>query len=219
MKALLRERVRIMSAPAVLRRTIIAGLDQEDARLSIRRVRSSCRSLWVGSLGALAAAAVVLVAILVSGLGRQPTANGALESAVDDYLSAERNFVSTPVLRTETDLALALATEFGYPFVWDFSPLGLALAGARIDPQPDGRTIAYSFYRGRAGSILCINSRQRDFNIPPGGEIVHGVHFFRYKGVWVGVANYGSVFCYLVTRLTPTQMTPALIRSGPNIGN
>lgn len=218
LKAVLRERIPIVPAPAQLRQKIIAALDVEDSRPAIGRVRFSRRPLWLGSLGAVAAAAVVLVVILVGGLRRPPPANNAFEAALNNYLSAERNFTSNPALGTQADLAVALTSEFGYPFIWDFSPLGLTLAGARIEHQPDGRAIAYSLYKGKAGSILCINFRQLDFKMPPGGEVVHGVHFYRYKDVWIGVVNYGSVFCYFISRLTPAQMTPALIHRGPNIG-
>lgn len=218
LKALLRERIPTVSAPPELQQKIIAALDREDARPAISRVRFSRRPLWLGSLGALAAAAIILVVIMVGGLSRPPPVNNALQGAVNDYLTAERNFASNPAISSQADLALALTTAFGYPFIWDFSGLGLTLAGARIDHRPDGSAIAYSFYKGKAGSILCINFRQHDFNIPPGGEVVHGVHFYRYKDIWVGVVNYGSVFCYFISRLTPAQMTPALIRSGPNIG-
>jgi len=218
LKALLRERIPLIPAPAELRQKIIAGLDLEDAHPAIRRTRFARRPLLLGSIGALAAAAAVLVVILVGGLGRQPIANSALEVAVSDYLKAERNFASNPALSSQTDLAAALATELGYPFVWDFSALGLALAGARIDRQPSGKVIVYSFYKGKAGSILCINFRQHDFVMPPGGEDVHGVRFYHYKDVWVGVVSYASVFCYFVSRLTPAQMMPALIHGGPSLG-
>jgi len=172
----------------------------------------------MGSLGALAAAAVLLVVIFAGHWGRQP-ANSALEAAVNDYLSAERGFAPSPKLNSLTDLALALSSEFGYPYVWDFSSLGLSLAGGRIEHRPDGKAVVYSLYKGKAGSILCINVRQADFRYPSGGEDVHGVRFYKYRDVWVGVVNYGSVFCYFVTRLTPQQMMPALIRSGgPNLG-
>jgi len=218
LKSVLRERIPIESAPAELRQKIIAALDQEDARPALGRVRLGRRALVLSSLGALAAAAVVLIVVLAGGLGRQPPANSGLASAVNDYLSAERNFVPNPAITTQTDLAMALATEFGYPFVWDFSPLGLSLVGGRIDHQPGGRTVVYSLYKGKAGSILCINLRRLDLGMPPGGETVHGVRFYRYKNVWVGVVGYGSVFCYFVSRLTPAQMTPALIHGGPNLG-
>src|SRR5579864_2194058 len=83
LKALLRERIPIVSAPVELRQKIIAALDREDSRPVVRRVWFSRRPLWLGSIGALAAAAVVLMVILVGGLGRQPS-NGVLDVAVND---------------------------------------------------------------------------------------------------------------------------------------
>jgi anti-sigma factor RsiW len=217
LKALLRERIPIVAAPAELRRKIIADLDLEDARAA-GSVRFSRRPLLLGSLGALAVAATVLVAILVGGLGRQPT-NRAFESAVKDYLSAQQNFASNSALSSPADLAVALSSELGYPFVWDFSPLGLAMVGARIDHRANGDAVAYTLYKGKAGSILCISFRKRDLIFPPGGKELHGVRFYPYDGFWIGVVNYGSVFCYFVTRLTPDQMLPALIHSGPKLGS
>jgi hypothetical protein len=218
LKALLHERIPIVSAPAELRQRVITALGREDSRPAARHRRFSRRPLWVGSLGALAAAAAVAVIILVGGLGRPP-ANAALEAAVNDYLSAERSFAPSSALNTPADLALALTSEFGYPFIWDFSPLGLTMAGARIEHRAGGRAIAYSFYKGKAGSVLCINLRQVDFTYPPGGEELHGVRFYRYRNLWIGVVNYGSVFCYFVSRLTPAQMLPVLVRGGPKLAS
>ncbi len=217
LKALLRERIPIVSAPAELRHKIIVALDREDAQSKGRRLRLSRRPLWLGSLGALAAAAAILVIILVRGLG-QPPPNRAFDAAVNEYLTSERSFASSSRLSSPTDLALALSTEFGYPFVWDFSSVGLTLAGARIERRPEGKVLVYSLYKGKAGSILCINFRQPDLALPPGGQELHGVRFYQYRNLWIGVVNYGQVFCYFVTRLTPTQLLPALLHSGPKLG-
>ena len=78
--------------------------------------------------------------------------------------------------------------------------------------------MAYSLYKGPRGSILCINFRQLDYSPPPGGEALHGVLFYRYEDIWIGVVRYGSVFCLLVTRLTPAQMAPALTVGAPKVG-
>jgi anti-sigma factor RsiW len=222
LKSLLRERIPIVAAPAELRRSIIAALDREDAQSRGRRLRFSGRPysprpVRFALLGGFAAAAAVLVILLFRGQG-QPPQNRAFDAAVNEYLTSERSFASTSALSSPNDLALALATELGYPFVWDFSSVGLTLSGARIDHQPGQKVLIYSLYKGKAGSILCINFRQRDLIIPPGGQELHGVRFYKYKDLWIGVVNYGQVFCYFVTRLTPTQLLPALLRSGPKLG-
>ena len=217
LKALIHERIPIIPAPPALRQKIGAALDLEDASVPVRRQRFSRRPLWLGSFGALAVAAIVLVLILVGGLGRQPS-GGALEAVAQDYLSAERGFASSSALSSPDDLAQALMTEFGYPFIWDFSSVGLTLAGARIEHRPGGRTVAYSLYKGKRGSILCINLRRWDFSLPPGGKDLHGVRFYKYRGLWVGVVNYGSVFCYFVSRMAPAEMLPALIHGEPKLG-
>lgn len=227
LKALLRRDIPILSAPQELRQQIIAALDREpapsvaapseQARSKVRYLRFSRRPLWLGSLGAAAAAAVVLVLVLVKGLGRPP-AHTPFDAAINDYFRSEQSFAASAALNSPTDLALALSMEFGYPIVWDFSSVGLTLTGARVEHRPDGRSLIYSLYKGKAGSILCINFRQADLVIPPGGQEVHGVHFYKYRDVWIGVVNYGQVFCYFVTRLTPTQLLPALIHNGPKLG-
>ncbi len=223
LKAVLRQRIPIVPAPDDLRRKIIAALDAETARpasaparrAQVGRVRFTRRPLWTGSFAALAAAAAVIAVIMVRGLGQQSTPPNAFDSAIKEYVVSERNFASNPALSSPTEFASALALEFGYPYIWDFSPLGLNLVGARIDRLPNGETLAYGLYKGPRGSILCINFRQLAFKFPPGGQIVHGVRFYRYGDFSIGVVNYGSVFCYLVSRFTPAQLAPALVVPSP----
>jgi hypothetical protein len=220
-KALLRQRFPVVPAPDDLRRKIIAAIDAETPRpasapacsAQVGRVRITRRPLWMGSLAALAAAAIAL--IMVRGLGQQPTPPNAFDSAIKEYIVSERNFASNPALRSPTEFASALALELGYPYIWEFSPLGLNLVGARIDHRPNGKTIAYGLYKGPRGSILCINFRQLAFKFPPGGQIVHGVRFYGYGDFTIGVVNYGSVFCYLVSRFTPRQIALALVVPSP----
>src|SRR5579883_490148 len=217
-KALLRQQIPILSAPPELRRKIVAALDREDAARVPPQVRRFSRlPLWLGWAGAAAAAAAIFVVVLMSSPRRHSPpspGNPALEAAANDYLKAEHEFVPGSGLNTQTDLANALTMNFGYPFIWDFSSLGLNLAGGQIVHRPDGQLVAYSLYKGKGQSILCINLRQMDFSFPPGGHALHGVRFYRYRGLWIGVVNYGSVFCYFVTRMSPQQMLPALIHSG-----
>jgi hypothetical protein len=216
LKLILRERIPITPAPADLRRKIIAAMDREDVQEVAHLPRFSRRPLWIGSAAALAIAAAILVIILIGGLG-QPT-NSSFDAAVRDYLNSEQKFTSNPQLNSLPELASELVADFGYPYIWDFSPMGLSLAGARSEHLASGATVVYSLFRGKAGSILCINFRRLDFNLPAGGQEFHGVRFYRYKDVWIGVVNYGTVFCYMVTRMTPEQMAPALIRGAPKTG-
>ena len=215
LKSLLHDRIPIVSAPPEVRASVIAALDRETAPTALKPARMTRRPLWVGSIATLAAAAAVIAVILIRGMGPPP--NSTFEAAVTDYLQSEQRFTSNAGLHSVDELAMALANEFGYPYVWDFSSLGLSLAGARIDHLPSGKVMAYSLYKGPHGSILCINFRQLDYSPPPGGEELHGVRFYRYKDVWIGVVRYGSVFCLLVTRLTPAQMAPALTVGAPKI--
>jgi mycothiol system anti-sigma-R factor len=215
LKALIRERITIMPAPPELRKRIAAVLEAKTAGAARKGLMR--KPLWMASVAALAAAAAVLVVILVSGIG-QPQ-NPRFDAAVADYLKSEQSFKSSAGLRSVDELAVALANQFGYPYVWDFSSLGMALAGARIDHLAGGKVVAYSLYKGARGSILCINFRALDYVPPPGGQMLRGVRFYRYKDLWVGIVRYGTVFCLLVTRLPPAQMAPALIVGAPNTGS
>jgi anti-sigma factor (TIGR02949 family) len=213
LKGLLKERIPVVAAPSELRQRIISVLDRETARPAARRAR---RPLWMGSLGALAAAAAVLVVVLIRGFG-QPPANSSFDAAVKDYLSSQQSFASAPGLDTLPQLAVALASEFGYPWVWNFSSLGMNLAGARIDHLPGGKVMAYSLYKGPKGSILCINFRELAYRPPPGGAMLHGVRFYKYKDLSIGVVSYATVYCLIVSRLTPAEMAPALTVGAPKM--
>jgi hypothetical protein len=209
LKTLLHQRIAARAAPEELRRKIIAALDREDV-LGTPRARLHRPLIWLGSLGAIAAAAAIAAIVLIGGSGRQ-SGNPLLESVANDYLSAQHSFASNSALSTPANLATALAMEFGHPFIWDFSSLGLSLAGARIEHRPDGRAVIYSLYKGQGRSILCINVRQLSYAFPPGGKEFHGVRFYQYRGLWIGIVSYESVFCYFVTRMSPNQMLPALV--------
>jgi anti-sigma factor (TIGR02949 family) len=213
LKGLLKERLPVVAAPPELRRRIIAALDRETAQPAVRSFRLARQPLWMGA--ALAAAAAVLVVILIRIPG-QPPANSTFDAAVKDYLSSQQSFASAPGLDSLPQLAVALANEFGYPWVWDFSSLGLSLTGARIDHLPGGKAMAYSLYKGPRGSILCINFRELAYRPPPGGKLLHGVRFYKYKDLSIGVVSYATVYCLIVSRLTPAQMAPALTLGAPN---
>jgi hypothetical protein len=93
--------------------------------------------------------------------------------------------------------------------------LGLSLVGARIAHLPNGKVVAYGLYKGAPGTILSINFRELAFKFPPGGQVVQGVRFYKYCDVSIGVVRFGSVFCYLVSRLTPAHIAPALVVPSP----
>jgi len=215
LKGLLKERIPVVAAPSELRQRIIGALDRETPRPAVRPARPARRPLRRGSLGALAAAAAVLVVVLIRGVGQAPP--NSFDAAVKDYLSSQQSFASAPGLDTLPQLAVALASEFGYPWVWNFSSLGMNLAGARIDHLPGGKVMAYSLYKGPKGSILCINFRELAYRPPPGGAMLHGVRFYKYKDLSIGVVSYATVYCLIVSRLTPAEMAPALTVGAPKM--
>jgi hypothetical protein len=217
LKALLKRRIPIVAAPPELRQSIIAALDIEGVGLPVKPARPTRRPLWLGSMATLAAAAAVLVVVLTRGLPEAPS-NSAFDAAVKDYLSSQQGFGSAAGLDSLPEFAIALANEFGYPWVWDFSSLSLRFTGARIEHLPDGKVLAYSLYKGPRGSILCVNFRKLAYRLPPGGKMLHGVRFYKYKDLSIGVVRYSTVYCLIVSRFIPEEMTPALTVGSPKSG-
>jgi mycothiol system anti-sigma-R factor len=217
LKELLKRRISIVAAPAELRQRIIAALDVEMAGLRVKPARPTRRPLWLGAMVTLAAAAAVLVVVLTRGLPEAPP-NSTFDAAVKDYLSSQQGFASAAGLDSLPEFAIALANEFGYAWVWDFSSLGLRFTGARIEHLPDDKVLAYGLYKGPQGSILCINFRKLAYRLPPGGEMLHGVRFYKYKDLFIGVVRYNTVYCLIVSRFIPEKMSPALTVGSPKSG-
>jgi len=203
-KSILQKKVPIVAAPPALRMRILATLDASDARERSSRVATSGRRFWL-TAGAMAAAAILIVAILQQ--RQRPVA--AFDKAIAAYEQSEQNF--TPAVGTESEdrLAVALINEFGVAPVWDFSSVGLSPAGGRIDHSADGKAIAYGRYNGQHGSLLCIIDRDDTFHFPPGGQVIKGVHIYRYRGFSIAATNRYAVFCIMVTRLPVVDLAHA----------
>jgi anti-sigma factor RsiW len=206
-KSILQTKVPIVPAPDSLRMKIAAALDNEDASERARRASVFRPAIWT-TAAVMAAAAILLVVILRV----RQTSVPAFDEAITSYRQSERNF--TPAIGTNSNegLAVALINEFGVAPVWDFSSLGLSPVGGRIAHAADGKATAYSMYQGQRGSLLCIIDRNDNFHFPSRGQVVKGIHIYRYDGYSIAVTNRYSVFCIMVTRLPVTDLARAFNR-------
>ena len=192
-------------APAELRNRIMAALDEVDRQSqSQSRVRSIRRPLAWTAIGAMAAC---LIAVIV--LHAQQAANPAFDAAIQSFVQSEQSFASNVPSKSADELAVTYIDRFGVPMAWDFSSIGLEVAGGRMDQSSDGRTIGYSLYKGSRGSLLAVVYRNDLFNFPAGGEMVKGIHIYHYRGYSVAATNRYSVFCIMVTRLPTSDLAQA----------
>jgi anti-sigma factor RsiW len=197
------KRLATVTAPAELRNRIMAALDEVDRR-SQSRVRYLRRPL---ALTAIAALAACLIAVTI--LRVQQPANPAFDAAIESFVKSEQSFASNVPSKSADELAVTYIDRFGVPMAWDFSSIGLEVAGGRIDQSSDGRPIGYSLYKGSRGSLIAVICRNDLFNFPPGGETVKGVHIYHYRGYSVAATNRYSVFCIMVTRLPTSDLAQA----------
>ena len=201
-KALLREGLPIIQAPAALRERISAALDAADRAKPRARAREFRKPLLWVAVGSLAAC----LAVLVVNLQWREPGNPMFDPAVASFLKSEKDF-SPNVRSGSTDaLAIALIEQFGVAPIWDFSSLGLVPAGGRIDHTADGKAVAYTLYKGAQGSLLCRIDREEVIHFPSGGRVVKGVYLYRYKGFSIAATNRYAVFCVMVTRLPVAQL-------------
>ncbi len=208
-RTMLKENVPVIAAPEALRQRIAASLDAVDrAQARIARLRSFNRpSLWV-----VAASLAACLAIMLFNLRSRSNGNPAFDAAIASYLRSQKEFVPTVGSRSPDELAVALINQFGVPLVWDFSSIGLGSQGGRIDKAPSGRVVAYSLYKGRKGSLLCIITRSEPFHFPPGHQVVKGIHLYRYKGYSIAATDRYSVFCVMVSDLSLDELRHAFER-------
>lgn len=207
LKRLMRARLSIAPAPADVRRRVIdalASLDDRPPAALRRSFRRPLASIGIGLAGAIAAALAIFILT-------RPPANPEFDAAIANYLKAERQFTPNVPSATVDDMAVAMAAEFGFPFIWDFSTIGLNLIGARVDHTEDQTPIAQAFYKGPSGTLLCIMRRENaTLTFPAGGEVIRGVQVYRYRGYSIAETQYNTVVCVMVTRLTADQLRPAL---------
>jgi Putative zinc-finger len=231
-KALLRERAEMRRTPPMVRGSILAALDAVDAAdasnaagrgrdraagadragwFSIRRAR-----VWVPT--AIAAVAVFAFVIL-HGNGGPPSAHAIppFDVAIEHYDQFAQRFEPNVKSALPADLSDAYMEHQLPGFLWNFQHIGYKLMGGRIDRLEDGSSVAYTFYRGDNGTILCTYMKSHGLQ-PPGGEIqeIGGHHCYRYKGYSVCLSYpHGDFICILVSHRPMKEFMQNIMDSEP----
>ena len=237
-KALLRERAALRRTPPIVRGSILAALDAIDSAgakdaagrgldrsasadcggpLSMRRAR-----VWAPI--AIAAVAVFAFVILHGGRGTSPAhAIPPFDLAINNYAQFVEHFEPNVKASTPADLSDTYIEHQLPGFVWDFRQRGYKMVGARLDRLPDGSPVAYTFYRGDSGTILCTYMKSHGLQPPPGeaqdlGETVYGGehHYYEYKGysVCLSYPRTGCI-CILVSQHPMKQFVQDVVNSTP----
>lgn len=205
MKAMIRGEAPMYRAPDALRERICRGLDEID-RAGARRRPMRTRMMWVS-----AAALAACLALAIVNMRAQPR-DPMFDAAIVSFERSQKNFAPTVGTRSVDDLARALINQFGVALVWDFTSVGMVPVGGRVDHSADGQPVAYTMYKGDKGSLLCIIKREDLVHPLSGGTVVKGIHIYRYKGFTIAATNRYSVFCVMVTQLSPDELARALER-------
>lgn len=238
-KSLLRERAALRRTPPMVRGSILAALDAIDSAdaskatgremdrsasadrgglLSMRRAR-----VWAP----IAIAAVAVFAFVILHGARGPTPAQAIppfDLAINNYAQFVEHFEPNVKASTPADLSDAYMDQQLPGFVWDFRQRGYKMVGARLDHLPDGSPVAYTFYRGDPGTILCTYMKSHGLQPPPGEAVdlgetnVYGGehHYYQYKGysVCLSYPRAGCI-CILVSQHPMKQFVQDVVNSTP----
>jgi len=225
-KALLRERAEMRRTPPIVRGSILAALDAVDAADASnaarggrdRAARYSIRRARVVLPTAIAAVAVFAFVIL-HGPGGPPSAHAIppFDVAIQHFDHFDQRFEPNIKSALPADLSDAYMDHQLPGFLWNFQHSGYKLMGGRIDRLEDGSSVAYTFYRGDSGSILCTYMKSHGLQ-PPDGETqeISGHHCYRYKGYSVCLSYpHGDFICILVSRRPMKEFMQDIADSEP----
>ncbi len=213
-KALMRERAALRRTPPIVRGSILAALDAIDkadaSKVSARQTdraggadggRWSVRRARVWLPVALAAVAMFAFVILHGGGVAPAHAVPPFDVAISHYDHFVKHFEPNVNSATPAELSGAYMDHQLPGFLWNFQHAGYKLRGGRIDRLADGTSVAYTFYQGDTGSVLCTFMKSHGFQ-PPDGEVqeMNGHHCYRYKGDSVCLSYPpGGFICILVS--------------------
>jgi hypothetical protein len=238
-KALLRERAAMLRTPTMVRGSILAALDAIDSAdapkgatrgrdrsggadrggwLTMRRAR-----IWVPAT--LAAMLVFAFVILHGGSGTTPAqAIPPFDVAIDNYKQFVDHFEPNIKSNAPADISDAYMEHELPGFVWNFQRVGYKLIGGRVDHLTDGTPVAYTFYRGDNGTILCTYMKSHGLQPPPGelqqpdqpSGYAGEHHYYQYKGYRVCLSYPRSgCICILVTRQPMQEFIQDIVDSQP----
>ena len=223
-KSLMRERARMLRTPAMVRGSILAALDAADSaerrdraagadrtgRSALRRART-----WIPV--ALAAAAVFAFVIFHGGSMTHAHAIRPFDVAVNHYAQFAVHFEPNVKSNSPPDISGAYMDHKLPGLLWNLQPSGYKLVGGRIEHLRDGSPVAFTFYRGDAGSILCTFMRAQGFDPPPGAVQAMGEHnYYVYKGYSICLSYpYKGFICILVSRRTLNDFVQDIAASEP----
>jgi hypothetical protein len=213
-KALLRERAEMRRTPPMVRGSIHAALDANDSSNATRdsdRAGSADRggrsirrrAIFAGIPVAIAAVAVFAFVLLHGTSGPTPAhAIPPFDIAIDHYQHFVQRFEPNVKGATPADLSDAYLDHQLPGFVWNFQHAGYKIRGGRIDRLADGTSVAYTFYQGDAGSVLCTFMKSHGLQQPE-GEVreMNGHHCYRYHGYSICLSYPpGGFICILVSQ-------------------
>lgn len=223
-KSLMRERARMLRTPAMVRGSILAALDAADsaerrdrAAGADRPGRSVVRRIGPWIPVALAAAAVFAFVIVRGGSITPAHAITPLDVAVDHYAQFAAHFEPTVKSNAPPDISAAYMDHHLPGILWNLQPSGYKLVGGRIEYMRDGSPVAFTFYRGDTGSILCTYIKAPGFEPPIGAIKVIGEHnYYEYKGYRICVSYpLDNFVCILVSRRTMNDFVQDISASEP----
>lgn len=231
LKALLRERAGMLRTPAQVRVSLRAALDSADtgARVEPRpaAVRTETRAAAAQRSSRLArsarwwapvAIAVVVAFAFILVHDRRPAMASVPEfdSAISSFANFERHFEPNVGSATAADISDAYLIHKMPGYIWNFWPSGYRLVGGRIEKLPDGRPVAYTFYRSERGDILCTYVKTPLIE-PVGARAVGSHAYYWYKGYSICLSYYpnSSFLCILVSRQPLNQFVQDIADSSP----
>ncbi len=230
-KALLRERAEMRRTPAMVRGSILAALDAVDAADASNaagrgrdRAAGADRGRWYSIRRArmwapVAIAAVAVFAFVMLHGGSPPPAHAIppFDVAIQHYEHFVQRFEPNVKSALPADLSDAYMDHQLPGFLWNFEHRGYHLIGGRIDRLRDGTSVAYTFYRGDTGTILCTYMKSHGLQ-PPDGEAqeMDGHHCYQYKGYSVCLSYPpGGFICILVSHRPMKEFVEDIVDSEP----
>jgi len=104
------------------------------------------------------------------------------------------------------------------PAVWDFTQEGYELVGGRLDQLPDGRPVAYTFYRSASDAIMCAFETEPIRAATASNAVdwyaLHQVYSYRgYSICFIRLMLPGHFVALLVSRVPPQQLADIVTRA------